>query len=342
MFGIDLGTMWYCVIVLCFVGYAMLDGFDLGVGILHIFTKEDHERRIFMNAIGPLWDGNAVWLIIIVGGLFAGFPYAYATLFSSFYTPMMIFIAGLIMRAVSIEFRSKKPSAFWRNSWDIVFFSASFIIAMGAGVLVGNLIQGIALDETQLYVGDFWDFFTPYTILVGCMVVACFTMHGALFLVMKTEGELHDKLRNWAKSTIILFIMFYFITTCATLIYQPHMIARIQERPALFLIALLSMLAVANIPRELNKGNDGRAFLSSCASIASILGLYGIGMFPTLARSSIDTAMNSLTVDNSDSSPMTLTILLIIVAIGVPLVILYGFIVARVFRGKVKLDPHSY
>lgn len=338
----DLGTLWYTVIVLAFVGYAVLDGFDLGVGILHLFTKEDHERRIFLNAIGPVWDGNAVWLVIIIGGMFAGFPYAYATLFSSFYTPMMIFIAGLILRAVSIEFRSKQPAKAWRSLWDILFFFASLTIAFGSGVLVGNLIQGIALDENQIYLGTFWDFFTPYTLLVGCLTTALFLMHGSLYLVMKTEGQLHEKMRNWSKNAIIFFIMLYFITTVATLIYEPHMIEHIREAPYLFLFALISMFAIANIPRELAHGNDGRAFLSSCMSIAALLALYGIGMYPILARSSLNPIQNSLTVHNSDASPMTLTVLLIIVAIGVPLVILYGFVIARVFRGKVRLNPHSY
>jgi len=341
MIDFDLSIFWYCIIIISIMCYAMLDGFDIGVGILHIFAKDDYERRVFINAIGPLWDGNTVWLIIILGGLFAGFPYAYATLLSSFYTPVMIFIAGLILRTVAIEFRSKHASKVWRSSWDYIFFIASLTIGLGAGILMGNFIHGISIDGTQLYTGDFWDFFNPYTVLVAIMAVACFTMHGAIFLVMKTDGDLHEKLRTWVNPTIIFFIITYAITTVSTLIYQPHMIAVLKERPILFAVALLSMLAIANIPREIHKRNDGRAFLSSAASIALLLALYGIGMFPVLLRSSLNPEF-SLTVHNSDSSQTTLFILMIIVLIGLPLVAVYGFLTARVFRGKVKIDHHSY
>lgn len=339
---LDLSVFWYSIFIVCIIGYAALDGFDLGVGILHLFAKEDYERRVFINAIGPIWDGNAVWLIVTLGGLLAGFPYAYATLLSAFYTPIMFFLAGLILRAVAIEFRSKHTSTIWRKSWDILFFLASLTIAFGAGILIGNLIQGIAINESQIYTGGVFDFFTPYTILVGITAVACFTLHGALFLVMKTEREIHDKLRTWINPAMIFFIICYAITTMATLIYQPHMVKTIQETPYLFFVVLISLLAIANIPREISKKNDGRAFLSSAVSIAALIVLYGIGMFPTLVRSSLNPEGNSLTIHNSDASHMTLMILAIIVAIGVPLVILYGFIIARVFKGKVKIDHHSY
>lgn len=342
LFGIDFHTWWFVVVLLCIVGYTVLDGFDLGVGILHIFVKEDYERRVFMNAIGPVWDGNAVWLVIIVGGLFAGFPGTYATIMSSFYIPITVFIAGLILRTVAIEFRSKNEARGWRRLWDFVFFSASLVIAFGAGLLLGNMIQGIPLDENQDFVGTLGHMLTPYTILLGITGIACFMMHGVLYLVMKTEGELHDKIRSWVNRCIIFFIVCYYITTMATLIYQPHMIARLQQRPYLFIFALISMLAIANIPRLVSKAKDGLAFLFSCFSIAALMILYGIGIYPTLMRSSINPEQNSLTIYNSGSSPMTFKVLLIIVAIGVPLVIVYGFVVYRTFRGRVKIDRHSY
>jgi cytochrome d ubiquinol oxidase subunit II len=342
LFGIEFHTWWFCVIVLVIIGYTVLDGFDLGVGILHIFTKEDSERRVFMNAIGPVWDGNAVWLVIVVGGLFAGFPGAYATIMSSFYIPITVFIAGLILRAVAIEFRSKQESTAWRKLWDTVFFLASLVIALGAGLLLGNLIQGIPLDENHDFVGSLLHMLTPYALLVGVTAASCFTMHGVLFLVMKTEGALHKKVRSWVNPCIIIFFICYYLTTMATLIYQPHMVARLQDRPYLFIFALLSMLAIANIPRLVSKAKDGLAFFFSCISIASLLVLYGIGMYPVVMRSSINPAENSLTVFNSASSDPTYKILLIIVAIGIPLVLTYCFIVYRTFRGRVKIDRHSY
>lgn len=342
LLGIDFNTWWFVVILLCIVGYTVLDGFDLGVGILHFFVKDDYERRLFMNAIGPVWDGNTVWLIIVVGALFAGFPGAYATIMSSFYVPVTVFLAGLILRAVAIEFRSKNEARGWRRFWDFVFFSASLVIAFGAGLLLGNMIQGIPLNENQDFVGDLSNMLTPYTILVGITGIACFTMHGVLYLLMKTEGDLHHKLRGWVNPCIIFFIVTYYITTMATLIYQPHMITRLQTRPYLFVFALISMLAIANIPRLVSKMKDGLAFIFSCLSIASLLILYGIGIFPVLMRSTVDPEKYSLTIYNTGSSVLTYKILLIIVAIGVPLVLTYGFIVYRTFRGKVKIDRHSY
>ena len=342
LFGIDFHTWWFVVALVAIIGYSVLDGFDLGVGVLHIFAKDDYERRIFLNAIGPVWDGNAVWLVIVVGGLFAGFPGAYAAIMSSFYIPVTVFIAALILRTVAIEFRSKNPSHLWRKSWDTVFFVASSIIAFGVGILLGNMIQGIPLNENHDFTGSLVDLLRPYPLLLGVTSLACFTMHGVLYLVMKTEGPLHDKVRSWVSPCIIFFIVSYYVTTMATLIYQPHMIARLQDRPYLFVFAIISMLAIANIPRLVNLAKDGLAFLFSCISIAALVTLYGIGIYPVLLRSSILPEQNSVTIFNAGSSVLTLKILLIIVAIGVPLVLLYGFIVYRTFRGRVKIDKHSY
>lgn len=335
-------VLWYIVILLCMIGYAMLDGFDLGVGILHFFVKEDQEKRIFINAIGPVWDGNAVWLVVIIGGLFAGFPFAYSTLFSAFYTPLTVLIAALILRAVAIEFRGKIKSILWKKIWDTVFTLASLCIAFGVGLALGNLINGIPLDQEQYFEGSALEFLKPYPILVGFTTVALFMMHGAIFLVMKTEGELHDKIRSWVNPVIIFFIICYSATTMATLIYYPYMVQHIKERPVLFLIAIASMLAIANIPREMSRRKDGLAFISSCVSMALLMTLYGIGTYPVLVRSSVDPVLNSLTIWNSDASEMTLGILLIVVAVGIPLVVAYGFIAYRVFRGKVKMDSMSY
>ncbi len=342
LLGLDLSVWWFWIVLLCIIGYACLDGFDLGVGILHFFTKEDYERRVFLNAIGPVWDGNAVWLIIVVGALFAGFPGAYATIMSAFYTPVTVFIAGLILRAVAIEFRSKQKGFAWRELWDKVFSLGSLIIAFGVGLLLGNMTQGIALDQDHNFTGHVMDLLTPYTALVGVMTVACFTLHGCLFLLMKTEGEIHKKLRLWVLPCIVFFVLIYFLTTMTTLIYQPHMVDRLRDEPYLFLFALFSLLAVANIPRLVFKGRDGWAFLNSCLSIALMMVLYGLGIFPTLMRSTVNTAVNSVTIENAGSSDMTFKVLLLIVAIGVPLVIIYGFIVYRTFRGKVRIDRHSY
>ncbi|NGX59084.1 MAG: Cytochrome bd-I ubiquinol oxidase subunit 2 [Chlamydiae bacterium] len=337
-----LEIIWYLVIMLSLICYAMLDGFDLGVGILHPFARNDTARRIFLNAIGPVWDGNEVWLVIVVGALFAGFPDVYATIFSAFYIPVMILLMGLIFRAVSIEFRSKRESPKWRESWDILFAIGSLVISFGIGVVLGNLIEGLPLDADHYYTGTFSDFLTPFALLVGVTTVALFTMHGAIFLVMKTEGMLHDQIRRWIPRTIVFFIVMYLAVTIVTLVDKPYMIAPMQKYPVMYLIPLIALIAIISVPFLMKKKKDGWAFLSSCISIFFLLSLAAIGTFPYMVRSTTDTDTNSLTIFNSASSPLTLKVLVIIVAIGVPLVFAYGFYIYRIFRGKVEIDVSSY
>ena len=333
-------VFWYIIFMAAIAFYAMLDGFDLGVGMLHLFTRKDDERRVFLNAIGPVWDGNEVWLIIVLGGLLAGFPLAYATLLSSFYIPVMILISALIFRAVSIEFRSKRPMKWWRNMWDFLFAIGSTIIAFGIGCVLGNLIQGIPLDADHVYRGGIiLTFLRPYPILVGLLTVSLFLLHANLYLVMKTEGALLEKLKGWVKTTMILYIMFYVATTMITLIYQQHIVERFREIPYFFIIALANMCVIANIPRLVTKGKYLVAFLNSLANVALLLSLFGCGMFPILLRSSTDSAF-SLTITNSSASLKTLEVLAVIVAIGLPLVAAYMTWVYRLFKGKVVIDEH--
>jgi len=339
---VPLEVLWYIVIIIAMIAYTVLDGFDLGVGALHLFVRKDVERRIFMNAIGPVWDGNEVWLVIVIGALFAGFPNVYATTMSAFYNLVMGLITGLIFRAVAIEFRSKVGDPRWRNIWDVVFCVSSIMIAFGMGFVLGNLIEGIPLNENQDFVGTSADFWKPYPILLGFTSVALFMMHGAIFLAMKTEGELHQRLRKWTNYLIGVFFCFYAVLTALTLATYPHMTDQMVSRPYLFIVPLLALLTILNVPLQMKKGNDGWAFLSSCLSIALLLVLFAIGTYPTIVRSSINPEIYSLTAFNTASSRLTLTVLLIIVAIGVPLVLAYGAYIYRVFRGKVKLDKTSY
>lgn len=337
-----LEIFWYCIVILSMICYMILDGFDLGVGGLHLLVKKDVERRVFLNAIGPVWDGNEVWLVIIVGALFAGFPSVYATLVSGFYMFVMVFLTALIFRAVAIEFRSKHASPLWRKTWDTVFCFASIVIAFGVGVILGNLIQGIPLDEHKEFVGTFSGFFTPYSLILGATTVSLLMMHGAIYLVMKTENELHEKLRKWANINIAIFICFYILATIATLIFMPHMLDRMKDLPYLFIVPLLAFLAIFNVPRLMYQKKDVQAFFFSCLCIALLLSVFAIGTFPFLVRSTINPEIHSLTIFNSSSSPLTLKILAIIVAIGIPLVIAYGAYVYHTFRGKVKIDHTSY
>lgn len=334
--------IWFTVFVILLTGYAVLDGFDLGVGMLHLFSKKDEERRVMLNAIGPVWDGNEVWLVTAGGALFAGFPPIYATICSAFYLPVMVLLGGLIFRAVAIEFRSKQSSLLWRWSWDVLFSLGSLIIAFGLGLVMGNLIRGIPLDIEGEFTGTLGFLFHPYALLMGVLTVALFSMHGGIYILMKTEGELHDKLRTWINPLIIFYIMCNAIATTSTLIYQPHMALAIQDRPVFFLVALINMFAIANIPREIARGKDGWAFISSCVNIICLLALYGIGTYPNVVRAINDPKNLSLTIFNSASSAKTLEILLLIAIIGIPLVVSYTLTIYWVFKGKVKLESTSY
>ncbi len=340
-FTFDLNSIWFLLVGVLFIGYAILDGFDLGVGALHLLTKTDQERRLMINAIGPVWDGNEVWLVTGGGALFAAFPDVYATAFSGFYLPLMFLLFGLIFRAVAIEFRSKRENPSWRQFWDISFSVSSVLSALLIGVALGNIIWGITIGPDFEYIGSFFDLLHPYALLVGVTTVALFMMHGAIYVVLKTEDDLHNKIRGWVNNTIIFFIICYAMTTMATLVYVPHMTEIFRESPVFSILPLLNMLAIANIPREIHHHRDFRAFLSSCAAVAALLALVGLGMYPNLILAN-PALENSLTIYNAASSQKTLTIMLIIALIGMPLVIAYTSSIYWIFRGKVKIDSTSY
>jgi cytochrome bd ubiquinol oxidase subunit II len=337
----DLNTIWFILVGVLFTGYAMLDGFDLGIGALHLFTKKDEERRILLNSIGPVWDGNEVWLVTGGGALFAAFPNVYATVFSGFYLAFYLLLASLIFRAVAIEFRSKQPMKWWRQMWDMSFAGGSILSALLIGITIGNLAFGVPIDARGEFAGTFLGLLMPYPLVVGVTTVALFMMHGAIYGVMKTEGALHDKLRGWAMNCIIFFVMCSATTTMATLLYVPHMADRVRAHPWLFSIVLVNMLAIANIPREFHHNRDWLAFLSSCLAMITLMLLFGLNLFPNLVYSLPHTE-NSLNIYNAASSHKTLGIMLVIACLGVPIVIAYTICIYWVFRGKVRLDRMSY
>ncbi|HEY9746450.1 MAG TPA: cytochrome d ubiquinol oxidase subunit II [Oculatellaceae cyanobacterium] len=339
--ALDLNVIWYALVGLLLTGYAVLDGFDLGVGALHLLVKKDEERRIFLNAIGPVWDGNEVWLVTGGGALFAAFPEVYASAFSGFYIPFMLLLVMLIFRAVAIEFRSKEPWPWWRQMWDVSFAISSIASSLLLGVALGNVALGVPLGADHEFRGDFLSLLNPYALLVGLTTLAMFMMHASIYLVMKTEGELHDRIRDWIKNTIAFFVICYVTTTMATLLYVPRMTEHVREQPMFFVLALLNMLAIANIPREYYHGRDGRAFICSCLNVILLMALFGLGVFPFLLPSSINPEYG-LHIYNAASSQKTLQIMLTIAALAVPLVIAYTVSVYWIFRGKVKLNSKSY
>jgi cytochrome d ubiquinol oxidase subunit II len=336
----DLNTAWFLLVGILLAGYAVLDGFDLGVGALHLFARTDVQRRTFLNAIGPVWDGNEVWLVTGGGALFAAFPIVYATVFSGFYVAMILLLFGLIFRAVAIEFRSKQPGARWRRAWDRSFAFASIASSLLMGVAFGNVIWGIPLDAAGEFAGSFVSLLTPYALLTGVTTVALFMMHGAMYLLLKTEGETQQMVKGWVSNTIIFFLVCYATTTMATIIFRPEMTATMRANPVLLALPVLTMLAIANVPRAIHRLRFGEAFLSSSCAVLGLFGLVGVGMYPTLVNAW--EPARQLTIYNAASSPKTLGIMLIMALVGIPLVLTYTVSVYWIFRGKVKLDSTSY
>jgi cytochrome d ubiquinol oxidase subunit II len=339
--GIDYPTLWFLVIGAVFTGYAILDGFDLGAGALHLFLKKEESRRIAINAIGPVWDGNEVWLVIGGGTLFAGFPKVYAAVFSAFYIPFMLFLTMLIFRAISIEFRSKEPMQWWRKAWDISYCISSAMIALMLGIVLGNVLIGIPIDAEGNFTGGVLYFLNPYAILVGVTTLALFMMHGAIFLVMKTESRLYVKLTILVKNTTIFFAICVLLLSFYTLLYVPHLSNRIRQNEWMFAIPVLMVLSIANITRQIAKRRYRFAFLSSALTVSLLLVIIAIELYPNMLLSTTSPA-NTLTVHNASSSSKSLQVQLLFAAIGVPLAALYTGFVFWTFKGKVKLDEMSY
>jgi cytochrome bd ubiquinol oxidase subunit II len=338
----DLNAIWFLLVGIMFTGYAVLDGFDLGVGSLHLLTRTDAERRVFLNAIGPVWDGNEVWLVVGIGSLFGAFPMVYATAFSGFYLICILLLLALIFRGVAIEFRSKELDNRWRRSWDVVFAVGSIMPPILFGLVIGNVIAGLPIGEYgELAPVSIGTLLRPYPLLVAAFVFSLFTLHGAIYLNMKTEGELQARMQRWAKRLFFVFFVLYAVTTTATILSFPHMIASFSHRWWAWVLAGMTLLAVLNIPRTLHKGYEFRALVNSACVIAGTVFLFGLGLFPVFMPSTISPAF-SLDIYNSASSPGTLRTMLWMVLGGMPFVLTYTIAVYWVFRGKVKIDKHSY
>ncbi len=339
--GLDLPTVWFALVAVLFTGYALLDGFDLGVGAIHLSARTDEERRVHLNAIGPVWDGNEVWLLTGGGALFAAFPSVYATVFSGFYLALILVLMALIFRAVSIEVRSKHASPVWRSAWDIAFSVGSGLAALLFGVAMGNLLRGIPLDASREYAGSFFDLLNPFSLILGVIALGHSALHGALFAALKTEGEHRTRLSALAAKLSLPVLGAYIAFAVATPFLAPHLSDRVREHPALAALPLITFAALAAIRGSLNKEKRGRAFGLSCVAMASTMVLFALLMFPALVRNSADPAA-SMTAANACSSPKTLNNMLIIALIGMPLVIGYTVFIYRIFHGKVTLNKTSY
>ncbi|WP_237229294.1 cytochrome d ubiquinol oxidase subunit II [Rubinisphaera sp. JC750] len=337
----DWNLLWFVMLGILLTGYAILDGFDFGVGMLHPVAKGDEERRIVLNSIGPIWDGNEVWLVTFGGALFAAFPEAYATIFSGYYEALMLVLGCLIFRAVSIEFRSKLQQTWWRSTWDALFFLSSLVASLSFGIAVGSAMLGIPLNQRGIFTGTLVDQVGVYQLMVGLLSASLFLMHGALFLTLRTEGNLRSRVQTWCWRGFAAFLTMYLVVTAATFFWIPRAVVTFEIFPYAWIVVLLKALAVANIPRCLKKQNFPQAFFSSCCTIAALVFLLGVALFPNLVTSSPNPE-NSLTIYNAASSVTTLKIMTLIAVIGMPFVIAYTIVVYTTFSGAVKLDKHSY
>jgi cytochrome d ubiquinol oxidase subunit II len=322
--------------------YVVLDGFDLGVGLLQIFAGKDEHRRILLNSIGPFWDGNEVWLIAIFGALFVAFPDVYAVLLSGFYLLIMLMLLGFIIRGVAIEFRSKEKSLRWRYFWDGAFWFSSMIITFSLGVILGNLLLGVPITVEREMDLPMSEVFHPYSVFIGMFAISLFATHGSLFLLMKTEGELQHRLHNFAKYLIPLFYFFFVTATIWTWETVPHITEAFIEQKIFFIAPAVLIFFMACLPIALAKKRYGYCFLSSMITIVLLFLLIVIGTFPDMIPSSLDYSRNTLTLYNASSQRTTLIVTMFIAAFGIPLVFLYGTILYTIFRGKTRLTDHSY
>ena len=304
--AMTLNDVWFFLFILIIAGYLILDGFDMGVGILLLpMARTDTERRILLNSIGPVWDGNEVWLVLGAGVLFAVFPLAYASLFSGLYLAFVLVLLVMILRTVALEFRSKEPGRRWRSAWDTVFAVASTGLAFLLGVAFGNIVDGLPLDAQGNISTGLIGLLTPFTLLVGVTTVAMFAMQGGIYLLIKTEGELHDRLQRTVPRLMIAFFVLNTFVVVALAVLHPNISERYLDDiwPALFPTLALVALGAAWV--FVRRGEPFRAFLASSATIGLLLISGGVGLYPNLIISTTDTAYN-LTIFNAASADNTL------------------------------------
>lgn len=343
---------WYFLVAMMLTTYAVLDGFDFGAGILHLFVaKTDDERRQVLGAIGPVWDGNEVWLIASGGVLIFAFPRAYAAAFSGLYLPFMMVLWLLVLRGISIEFRSKVDHPLWRAGFDAMFAFASIVMALVLGVALGNLVRGVPIDETGWFEEDlFTDFRATghnlgaidiYTTLVGVFALAALAAHGATYLVWKTSGPVHDRSIIAARRLWPVVIALGAALTAATMATQPAHFAGLTHRPWLWPLPVIAIGASILCPRAMAQGKESRAFALSCAFIGSLLVATTGTLYPVLLRSTIDPRF-TMTATNAASPRATLVIGLVVWLPAMVLAAGYFIYLYRSFRGKVSLEDQHH
>jgi cytochrome bd ubiquinol oxidase subunit II len=347
-----MGTIWFWLVAIMIVIYVLLDGFDLGAGAIHLFVaKTDDERRQVLASIGPVWDGNEVWLIAAGGTLYFAFPALYASAFSGFYLPLMIVLWLLILRGASIEFRNHIKSAVWDPLWDFLFCGSSLLLAVFFGAALGNVVRGVPLDATGYFFEPLWTNFRLteetgildwYTTLVGVLALLALVMHGGLWVQMKTSGEVRERAGKLASHVWWGVLGLTALVTGVTFTVQPQVKENFITWPWGLLFPLLAVAGLAGVAFELRKKEERRAFLASCAYLAGMLTSVVFGVYPMVlpARNPV----YSLTVATSKAGNYGLKVGLIWWVLGMILAAGYFTFVYRSFKGKVTVDkdPHGY
>jgi len=330
----DLNTILFALLGVLVAGYAILDGFDLGVGAILLLRWTKEERGVLVASIGPVWDGNQVWLLAIADVLFGAFPLAFTTLFSGFYLAFILVLVAIIARTVAIEYRHMHPSSRWLRFWDNALGGGCFALALLLGVAVGNILRGLPIGAGFTWKGSFLGLLNPYAILIGITICTLFTVHGAVYLKMKTEGELADRLGRIALRTYFVFLLLFAVSVAATSSVSP-LLFRKAGSPAFLGLASLIGAALASIPFAIRAEIKGAAFLASSVAIVSMIALTAISAYPVLVPSIVSPEL-SLTIYNAASTHSTLVAMLIVACIGMPIMLGYTFVVYRIFKGPAR------
>jgi cytochrome d ubiquinol oxidase subunit II len=343
-------TLWFILVVAMLTAYVVLDGFDLGAGIISRAVAANHdERSLVLRTIGPVWDGNEVWLIAAAGAIYFAFPLLYASSFSGFYLSLMIVLWLLMLRGIGIELRSHVKDPLWWSFCDFVFSASSLLLALFYGMAIGNVIRGVPLGADGYFFEPLWTDFrvgpSPgiidwYTVVTGGLALATLAVHGAHYVAMKTEGNVSIRARRVAALGWFAVAIFTVLSLIATLYIRPELLDNFHSRPWGWIIPLIVAGSLISMKLFQAKGRDLAAFLSSTAFITAILGGAAFAMYPYLLPASTDVS-RSLTIYNAKSGPYSLAVGLIWWLVGIALAIGYFTFLYRAFRGKVTLEEKS-
>ncbi|GIH04103.1 cytochrome c oxidase assembly protein [Rhizocola hellebori] len=323
----ELHTVWFLLIAVLFIGYFVLEGFDFGVGILlPVLGRDDKQRRVMINTIGPVWDGNEVWVITAGGAMFAAFPEWYATLFSGFYLPLLLILVALILRGVAFEYRGKRHDAHWKHRWDLCIFFGSLVPAVLWGVAFANIVRGVKLDADHEYVGGFFDLLNPYALVGGLTTLALFVTHGAIFLALKTTGDIRARANRIAFTAGLA-------AAVAAVVFLTWTLAHRYTAGSLILAVLAAVALLAGLAFN-RVGREGWAFVGTAAAIGLAVAALFANLYPDVMPSTLDEA-NSLTVVNASSTPYTLKIMSWVALVFTPIVLLYQGWTYWVFRKRI-------